>query len=982
MKNRVKIYPVIVLVILAFALSSMPLGSVATAQEPPPSTRAPLDVILVLDQSGSMFIYSDQLVVDKDDEGRIIGYEQWPLRQVGASYFVDYMGIEPRHLQHRVGSVYFGTEAELPVSLFDVADKEKRDGAVDFLYRVPPDMKWTNTNDALMAAYRELFESGRHDPTHRPVVVLLSDGHPELADPWPDEDKERYYKRHLEIVDMFKDRGCPLFTIIISATDEEGKSYVDEEDTYLKAHPELGSYVNVWQQAADQTGGDYYRLQYYDRPDELLDIYHAILAKLLGIFVLGEPIIGPILSTPQTILIPVGKCRGLVVSVDKTSPEATVTLRDPDGDIIGPDARRPLYELYSITDPVEGNWSLVLGPGTGSYRIRLDCEETELQSQFLSPTTVHPLCKPMRVAVRLFDDKGAPVTDALAAVRVTWPDGSPGGDLPLASEGDGVYSAILKNTGQEGQYKLSLIVHQAGRTISADKVVSVIPMLYLDFVDPIPDTPYEYPGGDLVIQAALKEGCELVEDPMLSGKGTKVTATLTDASGRQVASVRLKDDGKAPDKEEVDGIFGGILKGVKGGDYTLTVELVNDRIKAYDTISGLIHVGQPVPTDTPAPTNTPAPPAPTSTPAPPTPIPTPGPTPTPVRAVISLDKADLGRVRAGQTMRVRLHINGEALTEEQTVALALDGVPFELEQTEIQAPPGRADYQTDVTIRIPEELDPRQQGEEHHVYEGRLCLTYPDGKTSDLTFEVEVLPPPIPSWIYLIVALGLVAVGGTGFAAYRWQTGMGRLTGKIVYLATPPSVGSLPDEELYGQKHVIVLDELPEIGASPAQAAYDSEAEDETLGEERLEEFASFEEMPLEAPESLHTELTFTARRGHTEARVTVTKTSGQVLLDQVPLGEGDPPQLLRDGDTISVGRYTLKYESLALVESAEDFGEESFWGEEGEEAYGFGEEPFEDYREYGEGGDYEGGEAVSDISGDGVGDGYEGETFDDDFDY
>jgi len=350
--------------------------------------------------------------------------------------------------------------------------------------------------------------------------------------------------------------------------------------------------------------------------------------------------------------------------------------------------------------------------------------------------------------------------------------------------------------------------------------------------------------------------------------------------------------------------------------------------------------------------------------------------------VISLDKADLGRVRAGQTMRVRLHINGEALTEEQTVALALDGVPFELEQTEIQAPPGRADYQTDVTIRIPEELDPRQQGEEHHVYEGRLCLTYPDGKTSDLTFEVEVLPPPIPSWIYLIVALGLVAVGGTGFAAYRWQTGMGRLTGKIVYLATPPSVGSLPDEELYGQKHVIVLDELPEIGASPAQAAYDSEAEDETLGEERLEEFASFEEMPLEAPESLHTELTFTARRGHTEARVTVTKTSGQVLLDQVPLGEGDPPQLLRDGDTISVGRYTLKYESLALVESAEDFGEESFWGEEGEEAYGFGEEPFEDYREYGEGGDYEGGEAVSDISGDGVGDGYEGETFDDDFDY
>lgn len=947
MKNRTALYFMTTLIVLAIGLPLLHPGPRAIAQDSTRKRFSKLDVIFVVDQSGSMFLYSDPMgkpCIGSD--GRII-YEQGrvkicdpnfprPMRQTAAQYLIDYLSVEPPG-EPRVGVVYFGTEANVVIPLFNVTDRQKREQAFQFLEDLPDDPKtspywwWTNTNKAFDAVYQELFESSRALPDRAPVIIFLSDGHPDLD--WTQADKKSFYERHKQWVTTFKEKGVPFFTILIALTEE----YVSEKDEYLQHDPELVSYENIWRHMANKTDGEYYRVhEEYDpeqRRRELLDIYHAILAKLRGVSPITT-IEGSITTGERrTIKIPRSDCRSLIVEVHRPSPQTQVALIGPDAQRPDPAAAREEYVLYSVKYPEVGDWELVIEGGEGKYYIRLDCARTELLCALLAPPAQHPQCKEMRIAARLESETKGLLSDGWVDVMVTLPDGSLE-PIPLNHKSEGIYEALFRNTQQKGEYRLQVTGRDREgqkQPVRFEQIVSVLPLLYVDFVEPVPGG--EVPGGDLVIRAALRMECDPVrETPQLS-KDTQISAVLTDSSGNQIGPVHLQDDGKNRDEAGVDGIFSGILERVTPGDYNLTIEMVNDKHNAYDTISGPIHVIEPI-TSTPTPT-----------PAKPTITPTPTPTPTPVRAVIWLEDANLGRVRAGQTVRMGLHLDCAELKEEQAVSLGLDGVPFELEQTQIHAPPGQPDYQTQISMRVPEELDPRRQDEERHKYEGKLRLTYPDGKSSDLSFTVEVLPPPTPSWVYLVVGLGLVAVVGSGIGAYRWQSGKGHLTGRLVYVDTPRSFGGMPEEELFGEKRVIVLDEEPEIAVTPTGEMFDY-----SFDEDGVEGTAPIGEESLEVPKSLHTELIFTARRGHTEAKVEVNETNTQVLINNIPLEKDTPPHQLRDGDTITAGRYALEYQSLTQAAEEDVLREQAFWDEEAGTGYGFDEQPFEDYGGYGDG--------------------------------
>ena len=952
MKSRTMLQSATILLVLAIGLPLLRFEPRAIAQDSTPTRFSTLDVIFVVDQSGSMFLWSDPTGTPCLDTNHRIIYQDGkakicdpnfpkPMRQTAAQYLIDYLSVEPLG-EPRVGVVYFGTEANVVVPLFNITDRDKREQVIQFLEGTPDDPQtspywwWTNTNKAFDVAYQELFASSRAASGRTPVIIFLSDGHPDQPG-WDEgserilEDKRNFYERHKQWVARFEAEGVPFFTILMALTEE----YVSEEDEYLATDPELKSYVNIWQHMATQTDGGYYRVhEQYDperRRRELLDIYHAILAKLRGVSPITT-IEGTIAAGERrTIKIPRSDCRSLIVEVHRPSPQTQVALIGPNDQRPEPEAAREEYVLYSVRYPEVGDWELVIEGGEGKYYIRLDCAQTELLCALLAPPSQHPQCKGMRIAARLESEATGTLSDGWVDVLVTLPDGSLQ-PVSLNHKGEGIYEDLFRDTQQRGEYKLEVTGRDREgqkQPVRFEQIVSVLPLLYLDFVEPVPGG--EVPGGDLVIRAALKIECDLVkEDPLLS-KDTTIHAILTDNSGNQTGSVRLRDDGDNADEFSLDGIFSGVLPDVSQGDYVLSIDMVNDTHSAYDSISGLIHVGLTMPTITP-----------TSTPRP-TITPTPGPTPTPVRAVISLDKANLGRVRAGQTVRMGLHLGCAELEEEQTVTLELDGVPFELDRTEINAPPGRPDYSTQIGMRVPEELDPRRQGEELHQYEGRLRLTYPDGKSSELSFTVEVLPPPTPSWIYLVSVLGLVAVVASGIGAYRWQTGKGQLTGKLVYADTPRGFEGMAEEELFGEKRIIVLDEEPEVAAKPTQGMLDY-----GFNETTAEEMALVGEEALEVPESLHTELIVTARRGRTEARIKVNETNTQVLINDVPLEEGAPPHELRDGDAITAGRYALEYQSLTQAAQEDTLGELAFWDEEAQADYDFDEQSYDEYGGYG----------------------------------
>lgn len=1037
MTIRILACAVAVAILLSLGTPFVPLGPRAVAQGPDAST--PLDVILIVDQSKSMFIGSDPGVPLKDQDGRIVGYETLPIRQNAAGYFVDYLSVETRGLANRVGVVYFDRIAETKQAVFDVTDDAQRERVVDLLFQVPelppPERQWTDLRAALQLTYEELFGDKERDTSHRPMVLLLSDGHPELAFEWPREDsaelvgKDSYYASLFEIVDLFTDQDCPVFPIVIALGD-----WVDEPEAVLD--PLLGcdgngscpcsqstaddggcTYADLWRYIANVTGGEYYRAS---RTEEVLNIYHAIVAKMLGVSPL-QVVEGTLSGDRVSIPIAVDPyCERLILTVEKTSADTTVRLMDPGGEPAKPERARSQYELFSIENPMGGNWMLEFQGGRGSYRVRLDCAEG-LAGEFLSPPGRYPLCKPMLIQASLTDKEGTPVSEGWMGVKLTWPNGN-SENIPLASEGDGIYSTVVKRPDQLGDYQLHLTGRKDDTDYHTEKIVSLVPMPYLDFVAPLPIPAPCTEGGDVIIEVSVKEACEPAAGRLLlSGKDTDVTATLVDSSGLELGPYRLRDDGEWPDSQSLDGIFGELAEGIAEGEYTLLLELRNDALPARDAASGQVCFVAPMPpprvgfgsatfgTSEREPgltvsvvLSTPSKRQVTVRYATSDGTATAGtdyvetsgaltfspgdtlasftvqllgdivwegrdpetfllvlsdpdqaelntyaqatvsileddepPTPEQLDAKVSLVRSDLGAARAGDVAWALVHVDAEQLLEEQEIVLSVDDGPFHMEPVRIYAQPGRVS-DTKIEIRVSKAADPQEQGRRNQRHTGTIRVVQSTGRTDSRTFEVEVLPPANP-WPLTFAALGVVATGGGVYALYWWRRNVGVLTGRFIYVTTPAAVGSLPDEELHGQKQGIVLDEPPDLPAAAADSWEDE------FGAGLVDEFTTTSE-PSELSRGARCELSLTARRRHKEAQVAVQASTGLVLLNDVPILPGQAPQLLRDGDTIRMASYTLQYETPLGFEPKEGSLDSPPWAQDRWDARDTSDDPFADY--------------------------------------
>jgi hypothetical protein len=125
MKNRTALSVVAAVTILTLGLPLVQTDQEAAAQDQKPVQRFPvLDLIIVVDQSGSMYLWSDPQGAPCVDQDGHIEYDQSgrpkicdpsfpkPMRQTAAQYIIDYLGIETPG-EPRVGVVYFGTNANI-----------------------------------------------------------------------------------------------------------------------------------------------------------------------------------------------------------------------------------------------------------------------------------------------------------------------------------------------------------------------------------------------------------------------------------------------------------------------------------------------------------------------------------------------------------------------------------------------------------------------------------------------------------------------------------------------------------------------------------------------------------------------------------------------------------------------------------------------------------------------------------------------------
>jgi pSer/pThr/pTyr-binding forkhead associated (FHA) protein/Mg-chelatase subunit ChlD len=213
-------------------------GGLADAQSPTgarPTDRAggqaPLDIVIVLDNSGSM----------KSNDPDF-------LTRTVVMNFVESLGESSR-----LGMVVFAGEASLVNPLSHVADASSRSGFVNSLKQVDYRGKLTNSPAGIEKAIYELKANGR--PGARKLIVFLTDGIVDTGDKTSDRVKERWLKEDLAL--QARQLGIRVYAI----------AFTDKAD------------FSLIQSLAANTGGDYFRALH---AEAIGGVFDAIAQRLAG----------------------------------------------------------------------------------------------------------------------------------------------------------------------------------------------------------------------------------------------------------------------------------------------------------------------------------------------------------------------------------------------------------------------------------------------------------------------------------------------------------------------------------------------------------------------------------------------------------------------------------------------------------------------------------------------------------------------------
>ncbi|MFB0546126.1 MAG: choice-of-anchor X domain-containing protein, partial [Anaerolineae bacterium] len=589
-----------------------------------------------------------------------------------------------------------------------------------------------NINRALELAYDELVPSSE-SPDRQKAVVLLTDGHPELAIPWTIEDqqvegrtvpgKQSYYRRHFELVEQYRQADIKIFTI---AMGEYGRGKdPDLEELDLPVDPE--GFRDLWVHAADQTEGRYYWIH---GSGDLFTVYHDIAAMIMGassIEIISNTHEG---TGPTTERFDVPNCRQMAVSVEKGG-HTEVSLIDPDGLTQSPSREEAIYKIYDIQDPKKGKWTIRFIGGRSRYTVRLDCLRTGIKLTCGAVRSMFPQGKPMPLEVRVTDDDGAPIPNAWTGVMITFPDGNQETvSLSSAPARPGVYEGLWKNTEQEGLHHLKFQATQEERTAVTEHNVSLEPILYLDLREPQEGHSYS----EVVVKAGLKRGLELQGGLAVGPAAPTIQATLLDEGGHEVASLPLEDTGNDPDEEQGDGIYSARFHDIPEGEYTAVLTLDAPAEGTTDQVSVHFWV---VPPEVP-------------------------------KLLFELP-ADWGQVRVGETVRVPMSVDASQVRELLVVDIQLEGgqPALRLQTATMSIPAGKPNFRGELEVAVSDDAGPKPGGS-LPVYTGKLNFTTRDGHTlHSAPFRIEVLPPPVR---LSDSDLGRVHVGETFKARVKYDT--------------------------------------------------------------------------------------------------------------------------------------------------------------------------------------------------------------------
>ncbi len=615
---------IVLLLMLQFVLTSAP----AQGQTETPKETPGLDVIILVDESETMWNKTDTAGV----------------RVNTVNYLIDILASEQSG-QHRAGIVAFGTGPEIiPLTLLDTpaaAETLKQQyAAVHQSIRPRKDVQYTDINRALQSALEMLAQDG--DPNRKAALIMLSDGQPTTRDVSEKEGEETvlaYLSETRRLLGQLQQypytgpvcgspTGAPLHIIGM------GVDKLSEAST-----PEfIELYREFWQESAANSQG-----------------YYKEAARIREMQGIGTYIFAELLCTPATPAEAVRGSQVLEYQVfenyyqifftisGKENPDLEARVFRPKADGSSGDTplseaaegvslqRGPDYEVWGIrfTEPWAGTWRVKLeGEGRAEFSYvffpKVSLQLAEPNNNFL------PVDKPFTIRAKIVDEQGRvvdiPVKDFQAEVERDDPEGTDfRQQFALEPDGDS-FAAQLEPLAEKGEYALTLsALLPDGTPLYEHQWVTLISAPWVEVAKPeAPFTPDQ--------EIPLTANVHLAG--ALSPESAQVVATLL-KDNAPLQSIELsQNDSRRADEETVVNYTGTFPPVEASGKYNVQVKLMailpGGRVFNQTSSPVPLSVLLP-PSATPSPTSSPAatPTATSTSTHTPTPVPTATPTLTP-----------------------------------------------------------------------------------------------------------------------------------------------------------------------------------------------------------------------------------------------------------------------------------------------------------------------------------------------------------------
>lgn len=580
-------------IIITVAASTLP----AIAQESRPVPN--LDIILIIDESGSMWLQNDPAIPKAGATLGTVGggWENPGWRIVLARHFANLLGVEQSGAQHRLGLVVFGSEARLAAPLTDVHNPGERAALIRDLDINHKNMTWTNIPEALRVAQEEMEAHGRSDPNTKRAIVLLTDGKHETHNGMTDTEMSA---AHNQVRELAKRTAGNYAIYTVAFTNEA-----------FRADPDNTVYKNLWQEIASTTGGLYFEPTQPDQ--ELLDVYMKILYNLWGLP--SEDVPEPV-TAPVDVPVEINEdLYEVIISVVKYNSDVQVALIRPDGSVVAPAdpgiqfATADLTDSYSVGRPARGTWTVRMS-GNGQVivvPIRVPPRQYKVQRR-LPAASIHPLGKPMDIAVSVLDLDQRPLAPESLPLTITLPDGN---RVPIALTSNGtLFTGRFDPVVEEGEYLLDFSGEYQGVAVRDQHIIKVIAAPWLKALDPVSGQKYPY-NIPVAARVQLMFRDEPVQQPN-PGDTMEVVARLLQLNGQSLDTRQLQP--------AAGGIYAGAMDLPSEATFMLQFQLKGAVASGerFEDITEVLVTGGSRAADTPTATGTNTPVTPTNTPLLPT----------------------------------------------------------------------------------------------------------------------------------------------------------------------------------------------------------------------------------------------------------------------------------------------------------------------------------------------------------------------------